>query len=263
MSQSSKKHTPIAELIARYDDHLLSVRGLARSTRSLHRHVVQKFLQHRFPSGQIKWDDLHFSECVTFLKKEFTLLHNRGTQRAWLMVLRSILRYLAAEGHIPRGWDAALPRIPVYRQASLPRSLSEQQLADLERACRGDKPRHLRYRALLLLFHRLGLRAGEAANLHLEDVDWRSGCLRIRSTKNHHERLLPLPDDVGTALAAHLRASRPHSRWVFEPKRPPFSTERVYWHVHNSMAYLFGLAGIAHYGIHALRHYSASGTITR
>jgi site-specific recombinase XerD len=258
MNESTKKQVPIAEWIARYDDHLSSVRGLARDTRSLHRLVVQKFLHHRFPNGQVTWDDLRFRDCLTFLENEFTRLHHRETQRAWLMVLRSVLRYLAAEGYIPGGWDAALPRIPVYRQASLPRSLSEKQLADLERACRGDKPRHLRYRALLLLFHRLGLRAGEAANLHLEDVDWRSGCLRIRSTKNHHERLLPLPDDVGTALAAHLRASQPHSQWVFEPKRPPFSTERVYWHVHNSMVYLFGLAGIARYGIHALRHTAAS-----
>jgi site-specific recombinase XerD len=261
MDEHPPKYIPIAELIETYDRHL-SVRGLARKTRSIHRHVVQKLLHHRFPNGQVAWDDFHFCDCAAFFKEEFARLSKRETKRTWLMVVRSVLRYWAAEGYIPGGWDAALPRIPYYRQASLPRNLSEKQLADLERACRQNKRQHLRYRALLLLFWRLGVRLSEVVNLHLKDVDWRNGCLRIRSPKTHRERLLPLPEDVGKALAAHLRANRPHSLRVFESRRSPHSLDRAYYHVKNCMTYLFGLAGIRGHGTHALRHTAAAEMVS-
>lgn len=254
--------TSIPELVERYDHHLLSVRGLACDTRALHRHVVQRWLRFCFPGDQITWGTLRFCDCVAFLRKEFARLSSRETQKVWLMVLRSILRYLAQEGCISEGWEAALPKIPTYRLASLPRHLSEKQLRDLNKACEGNKPRHRRYQALLLLCLRLGLRVGEIASLQLEDIDWRNGCLRIRSTKNHRERVLPLPDDVGQALVAHLRTGRPRSTRVFEPLRPPFSAERVHWHVVNSLSYLFGLAGIKGRGAHALRHTAAAAMVS-
>src|SRR5579862_4680197 len=262
MDQSLTKITSIPELLRRYDRHLRSVRGLARNTRSLHRHVFRRLLRFCFPGGQVTWGDLRFSDCVAFLKKEFARLSSRETQKVWLMVLRSVLRYLAQEGCITEGWEAALPKVPTYRLASLPRRLSEKQLEDLERACQGNKRRHQRYRALLLLCLRLGLRSGEIANLRLEDIDWRNGCLRIRSTKNHRERVLPLPDDIGQALVAHLRAGSPRSTRVFEPLQPPFSARRVHRHVMNSLRYVMGLAGIVDRGPHALRHTAAAAMVT-
>ncbi len=93
------------------DAHLLKIRGLSKSTRNLHRHVVHRLLCSSFPAGRISWSDFHFGAVVQFVDAEFQRLRSRATQRVWLMVLRSFLRYLAAEGHIPGGWDAALPSI--------------------------------------------------------------------------------------------------------------------------------------------------------
>jgi integrase len=53
---------------------------------------------------------------------------------------------------------------------------------------------------ILLLLSRLGIRALEAAQLQIDDVDWRTGCVLIRASKNHRERNLPLSEDVGQAL---------------------------------------------------------------
>jgi integrase len=263
MQSSSITSSSISDFTSQYEHHLLSVRGLARNTLAVHRHVVQGLFRSRFPGGQIIWRDFHFCDCVAFLRKEFARLPKRETQRAWLMVLRSVLRYLGDEGHIPRGWEAALPKIASYHHSSLPRRLSEDQLRHLWEACQGKKPRHLRYRALLLLSLRLGLRIGEAANLHLEDIDWKNASLQIRGTKSHRDRILPLPDDVGEALVAHLREGRPHPTRVFEPKRPPFTPERCRRHAINSMRYLFVLAGITDRGIHSLRHTAASSMVNR
>ena len=50
----------------------------------------------------------------------------------------------------------------------------------------------------------LGLRAGEVAGLHLEDVDWRAATLTIHATKTHRSRVLPLPTGLGRALVSYL-----------------------------------------------------------
>ena len=63
----------------------------------------------------------------------------------------------------------------------------------------------------MLLLSRLGLRAGEVAALGLDDIDWRHGELAIVGKGNRAERL-PLPADVGAAIAAYLRRGRPAPR---------------------------------------------------
>jgi site-specific recombinase XerD len=63
---------------------------------------------------------------------------------------------------------------------------------------------------VLLLLARLGLRAHEIIALRLEACDWDSGYLRVRG-KARRECLLPMPADVGEAIAAYLERGRPAS----------------------------------------------------
>ena len=164
----------LSDFESQYDFHLLNVRGLSRSTRSLHRQVVHRVFALRFPAGRITWNELRFHDFVQFLTQEFARLHSRETQRSWLMILRSLLRYLADEGCIPKGWDAALPSIVNRQHANLPRGLSEEQVRALWAASEGRKPRNLRDRALLLLFLRLGLRTKKWSVLFLATLTGRA-----------------------------------------------------------------------------------------
>jgi integrase/recombinase XerD len=76
--------------------------------------------------------------------------------------------------------------------------------------------------AILLLLARLGLRAGEVAALTLDDLDWEAGKLLIRGKGARQDRL-PLPHEVGEALAIYLRYGRPPTavRHVFVRMRAP------------------------------------------
>ena len=56
---------------------------------------------------------------------------------------------------------------------------------------------------MLMLLARLGLRAAEVAGLALDDMDWRAGELVVRGKGRRADRL-PLPADVGAAVAAYL-----------------------------------------------------------
>ena len=61
---------------------------------------------------------------------------------------------------------------------------------------------------VLTLLSRLGLRAGELAALRLSDIDWRAGELFVRG-KGRRQEHLPLPADVGEALAGWLTRDVP------------------------------------------------------
>lgn len=63
-------------------------------------------------------------------------------------------------------------------------------------------------RAVLLLLARLGLRAGDVAQMRLVDLEWQTGTLRV-SGKGRYQVRLPLPQEVGDAILNYLKC-RPH-----------------------------------------------------
>jgi site-specific recombinase XerD len=108
---------------------------------------------------------------------------------------------------------------------------------------------------MLMLLVRLGLRAGEVRSLNLEDIDWRAGELVVRGKGNRIE-CLPLPADVGQAVAAYLQRSRPvtaQGRTVFvrirAPHRPLSSSG-----ITQAVEAAASRAGLGRVTAHRLRH---------
>ena len=56
MQRSVVTSSSISAFTAKYEEHLLEVRGLSRATGAIHRQVVQKLLRYRFPDDQISGD---------------------------------------------------------------------------------------------------------------------------------------------------------------------------------------------------------------
>jgi len=71
----------------------------------------------------------------------------------------------------------------------------------------GDK----RMRAMLALGALAGLRCKEIAGLHVDDIDFEAGTLRVETGKGGHQRVVPIPD----ALVGALKAWVPPDGWVF------------------------------------------------
>jgi site-specific recombinase XerD len=126
-----------------------------------------------------------------------------GTIEKMTTSLRAFLRYLAVEGRCQTGLDNAVPAYAHWQLADMPRYLSAEQVKRLIAACDGDTNARRRDRAIVLLLARLGLRAGDVAQLRLTDIEWQTGTLRV-SGKSRYEVRLPLPQDVGDAIAAYL-----------------------------------------------------------
>ena len=121
---------------------------------------------------------------------------------------RMYLRFLVTTQRCPATLLGALPNVPLWRHATLPRYISPEEVERVIACCRSDTPREIRDRAIVLFLARLGLRGRDIVNLRLPDVDWRSACIKVRS-KTNQESSLPLPQDVGDALLDYLLSARP------------------------------------------------------
>ena len=121
-----------------------------------------------------------------------------GTVEKLTTSLRAFLRYLAVKGRCRAGLADVVPGYARWRLAGLPRYLVAEQVNRLIAACDGEVVARRRDRAIVLLLARLGLRAGDVAQLRLDDIEWETGSLRV-SGKSRYEVRLPLPQDVGDA----------------------------------------------------------------
>jgi integrase/recombinase XerD len=166
-------------------------------------------------------------------------------------------------GEIRPGLEAAVPTLRQWTHATLPQRLTAEQVEQVLATCIGNAPHHLRNGVILLLLARLGLRAHEVVTLRLDDIDWRQGQLRLQPGKTHHERLLPLSQEVGHALAQYLQHGRPTSasRIVFVHFRAPFrpfSGPSAISRLAKCAMERAGLPNMPRMGAHTFRHSAAS-----
>lgn len=119
--------------------------------------------------------------------------------------LRSFYRHLRRDDIIEHDPTADL-RSPRKSQ-KLPQVLSRDEVALLLRAPAGGDPSALRDRALLELMYACGLRASEAIDLEVTDVDLAVGALRARG-KGSKERMVPVGREAVAAVRAYLRGGR-------------------------------------------------------
>ncbi len=133
---------------------------------------------------------------------------SRASAKKMCGSLRMYLRFLAATGACSPRLIGAVPRIPNWRLATLPRYILKDDVERVIASCDPTTPQGLRDRAILLLLARLALRGGDIANLHLQDIDWDNALIRVAG-KTRHEVALPLPQDAGDALLAYIERARP------------------------------------------------------
>lgn len=214
--------TAAEQLATRFEQHLQHQQGLATGTIERYGIVVRQFLEDRFGRGAVDLGVLRAADTIAFVKLQSQRLHPPAL-KCVVNALRSFLRYAQYRGDVPAALLAAVPTVATWSTTpALPKAISPEHAQRALDSCDLSTRVGLRDRAVLLLLARLGLRANEIIGLRLEDCDWDSGHLRVRS-KGGREQLLPMPADVGAAIAAYLRRGRPSStdRHVFLRSQAP------------------------------------------
>jgi integrase/recombinase XerD len=198
---------PTDQLLARYRSYLISERGLRERTCRGYVHLVRPFLAARVIAGTLDLNSVTSADVTGFLVQVSRVSPARTCQ-ATATALRSLLRFLHLDGQVQAMLLAAVPPVARWKLAGLPRGLDPAQVRALLASCDPDSAIGVRDHAILIVLARLGLRAAELSGLLLDDIQWRSGQVVIRG-KGHRHDILPLPPDVGDALAAYLQAARP------------------------------------------------------
>ena len=204
-----------------FDRYLSEERGLSVSTRVNYRSFIQRFLSFQFGDDPACFADLNADNVIQFIQNQAGRL---TPKRAGLMVtaLRSFFRYLRYRGDITKDLAACVPPIPNWQFSTLPKFLQPRQVQQVLSQCDRRTAQGRRDYAILLLLARLGLRACEIVSLTLDDIHWQVGEINIHG-KGNRSALLPLPPDVGEAIAAYLEKDRPtcSTRRVFICMRAP------------------------------------------
>jgi len=213
--------TPAEHYAQAFGHYLLEVRALARPTIVNYVPFIRSFLEGRFGPGRVTLSRLCASVVVRFVQRQAPRLHRK---RAKLMTtaLRSFLRYARYLGKVTLDLAAAVPIVANWSMTSIPRAISAEHIRQLLASIDRRTAVGRRDYAILLLLARLGLRSGEVAALELDDIDWNLGQVSVRGKSGQRNRL-PLPTEVGKAMAAYLRRGRPEStsRNVFLRARAP------------------------------------------
>jgi integrase len=201
--------------------------------------------------------ELSAGQVIDFVWDWSTRRSSTALDMVTLPALRSVLRFLHLAGRVPTALAGAVPA-----GRGRPRNLARQraggeQVRAVLAGCDRDNAVGRRDYAILLTLARLAVRGGEVARLELADIDWRAGELTVHG-KGGRVDVLPLPADVGAAIADYLLHARPATaeRNVFITVKAPFTGLAT-----ASVTVLVGAAcdraGVSRFGPHRMRHAAA------
>jgi len=247
----------IGTVLVAYRRYMSSQRLLATLTIASNSGTARRFLVAYGEAGFLDLAGLSAGAVNTYIVREAEHLRTASVA-AMATSLRDFVRFLYATGVVPRDLSGAIPGVKSARLASLPKGLDPSVVTLLLDSCDRRQPGGLRDYAILKLLVRLGLRAIEVSSMLLDDIDWRAGEFTVHGKGQRQDRL-PLPVDVGEALADYLANGRPKadSRAVFlrgMAPLEPISRNAVVF-VPRSACLRVGIPVL---GAHRLRHTAAT-----
>ena len=208
-------------VLEQFQHYLRHERGLAEATIMKYTPIVRAFLAGKFPSGTPDFHQISPADIAKFVRRQAERITTKDAATV-VTALRSFLRHLLHRGAIDTDLAACVPTIATWSLSKVPKFLPAEQIQRVLDSCDRSTPIGKRNYGILLLLARLGLRAGEVVGLTLEDIDWEAGVITVRG-KGKRVAQMPLPVEVGAAIADYLRRARPacSSRRVFIRDKAP------------------------------------------
>lgn len=249
-----------ADLLEAFGEWCVTQRGLTLITTDQYLARMVQFLGMWCPDGDVVVGDLDGAAVLSTVRAAAEVMSSPSL-RCTVTALRCFLRFLFVTGRVVAPLVSAVPALKAWPRTALPAAVPAAEARRLVASCDRSTRRGRRDAAVLVLLVRLGLRASEVSRLELDDIDWRRGEITVKG-KGGSDDVVPLPVEVGEAMAAYLqdgRQSNP-SRAVFltavAPIRP-LTGDGVALVVRRACA----RAGVAPIGPHRLRHTLATETL--
>ncbi len=198
---------PAGAVLGRYRSYLADERGLGERGVLRYLHELGPFVASLTTRNDgIDWTAMSSASVSRFLID--VCGGGRKPSSSFLAALRGFLRFAYLEGLIDTPLAQAVPSVASWRDRALPRRLAPEEVRQVLAHCDRKTLAGRRDYAIVTLLSRLGLRAAEVAGLGLDDVNWHAGEIVVRG-KGSREEKMPLPTDVGRAIADYLSHDRP------------------------------------------------------
>lgn len=256
--------TAIQHVIATFAAYLRQEQALSDKTLIQYCPFAERFLSEQFGNRPIELATLRAADVIAFVKRQAAHL-SPARAKAATTALRSFFRYLRCRGEIQVDLVAAVPTVPNWSMTGIPRAIAPEHLRAVFAHCPRDTPVGRRDYAILMLLARLGLRSSEIVSLTLDSIDWEAGSIEVDGKgagKGKQTASLPLPGDVGEAIADYLQHGRPinSSRALFLRACAPIRGLGASPTVGTIVGAAIRRAGIQtqHCGTHQFRHALAS-----
>jgi len=248
--------TPAERLQSEFRLYLRQERALAATTQVAYTAFASEFLTERFGAGPVDLSRLCAADITGFVRRRAVAIRSKRVQ-LMTTALRSFLGFARYRGDIERDLAACIPAVANWKQSNLPRALPLDQVEQVLKSVDRKTAMGRRDYAIVLILARLGLRAGEISALTLEDLAWKEGLITVRGKAGRFSQL-PLPKDVGAAIADYLRHGRPttRSRCVFLRAKAPVGGFRGQCGIGSIVRHTLERAGIdsPRKGAHQFRH---------
>lgn len=250
------KTTPAERVVTEFRLYLRQERALTSTTEAHYATFVSEFLAQRFGAGSVNLSRLCAADVTGFVRRRAGTIHSKRVQ-LMTTALRSFLRFARYRGDIETDLAACIPAVANWQQSTLPRALPPDQVEQVLNSVDRKTAIGRRDYAILLILARMGLRAGEIRALTLEDLDWQEGLMTVRGKAGRFSQL-PLPRDVGSAIADYLRHGRPtaSNRCVFLRAKAPAGGFQGQCGIGSIVRHTLERAGIdsPRKGAHQFRH---------
>src|SRR5258708_39623068 len=197
-------------------------RGVNEATIMRQTPVISALLAECFQTEMPDFHQISASDIAGFVQRQAERITTKSAPTV-VTALRSFFRHLLHRGAIETDMAVCVPTISTWSLSGVPKFLPAEQIQRVLDSCDRNTAIGKRNYAILLLLARLGLRAGEVVTLTLDDIDWGAGLITVRA-KGKRVTQMPLPVEVGAAMADYLRQARPHCscRRVFIRKNAPW-----------------------------------------
>lgn len=195
-------------LLQAYEAHLRQVCGLSPAT-IFYRLRYARELLHRFGVGDTRQLRAWSADLIAGYVSTAGRKCKASSGQVLASSVRSFLRFLLLRGLIQRDLAGAVPSFANWRLASLPASVTRD---DMEKLVVGTDPSSrvgMRDRAVLLCMTELGMRASDVAAMETNGVDLAARIARFRRPKQRDQVELPMTPRLNSAIRLYLRRGRP------------------------------------------------------
>ncbi len=250
------------EAIDRFVLFLATERGLSDNYQLSTRQSLEAFAAWAELRGVRAVGEVTTDEMTAYLLERRAGGLANASVRLVVIALKIFFRWLAGRRHV--GGDPAALLMAPRLDATLPETLTEEEIGHLLASIEPVGPLDFRDLAVLELMYASGLRVSELANATLDALSLEDGFIRVTG-KGNKTRVVPVGRTACGAVAAWLERGRPAlvtrktGSHVFISVRGTRLTTQRYWQIIGERAAAVGLDVHPHLLRHSFATHLLSG----